>query len=121
MYENWFSPLFVRWAEGHSMLPDDLMFTPSEAVNLLQEEIVFSDTQLANASHLPQNKRYLGSYIGFYGAEDITDQDLCEMGADAGYDVIILTHVPGPHQVATEILDVRSRSQSFDNLIYITR
>lgn len=53
-----------------------------------------------------------------YAAEDYLDQPLCSMAAKAGYDIVILENMVGSFQVVTEVLDVRSRKDSFLSLIY---
>ena len=40
-------------------------------------------------------------------------------GKERGLDVIVLTHMVGMYQVVTEILDTRSRAESFNSLLYL--
>lgn len=54
----------------------------------------------------------------YYAAEDYLDQDLCKVAAAAGYDIVILEAMVGSFQVVTEVLDVRSRQDSFLSLLY---
>jgi hypothetical protein len=38
---------------------------------------------------------------------------LCKAAASLGYDIIILTHMIGSHQVVTEVLDTREDSSKY--------
>lgn len=61
---------------------------------------------------------YIGNKVGLYGAEDDLDQPLCQLAALLGYQIVILENMVGSFQVVTEVLDVRSREDSFRSLIY---
>lgn len=61
---------------------------------------------------------YLGQWLGAYAKEDIFDQLICELAQEAGYDIVILEHMIGSHQLTTEILDTRSRIKSLDSLVF---
>src|SRR5438132_6936899 len=71
------------------------------------------------ADSLPQVPHYAGTYIGLYALEDKLDQPLCLLGREYNLDVIILRNMVGSHQVVTEVLDTRTREESFKSLIYI--
>jgi hypothetical protein len=114
-------------------LPDDLMMTPLEVAAYTKEmdrhnklHKISGPLQLYNRSfteeeiaRLPQRKRYMGQLLGFYASEDSFDRDLCLLGKELGYDIIVFTHMPGSHQIVTELVDVRDRTTSFDSLVYI--
>lgn len=77
---------------------------------------------------IPRDLRIKSNTIEYYGgddlernlyaAEDNLDQPLCSMAAKRGYDIVILENMVGSFQVVTEVLDVRSRHDSFLSLIY---
>ena len=100
-----------------SILPDDLMMTPSEAF-----AADGGDNELwtyESVAALPQVKHIAGSYLGLYAFEDKLDQPLCIAAREQGLDVVILTHMVGRFQVVTEVLDTRSREKSFASLVYM--
>ena len=68
---------------------------------------------------LPQTKRYAGYLSGMYAMEDDLDQEICLGGKQRGLDIIVLTNMIGMYQVVTEVLDCRSRSECFANLVYL--
>lgn len=55
---------------------------------------------------------------GLYAAEDKFDQPLCKLAAKLGYDIVILEAMVGSFQIVTEVLDVRSRKDSFLSLVF---
>lgn len=55
---------------------------------------------------------------GIYAYEDDLDQLLCRTAAMVGYDIVILESMVGGFQVVTEVLDTRSRKDSFCSLVY---
>jgi hypothetical protein len=61
---------------------------------------------------------YSAHKLGLYAAEDILDQFICVEASKNGYDGIILTHMVGSRQVVGEVLDTRSRTESFQNLYF---
>lgn len=74
---------------------------------------------------LPRNLRYTTedgvTYYNsseLYAAEDPLDQVLCLLAQEAGYDIVVLENMVGSFQVVTEVLDVRSRYDSFLSLVY---
>jgi hypothetical protein len=118
-----FSKEYIAFAEGKSGLPDDLLFTPVEAFTHfppIKHQLLDPTLYLENAERLPQRKRYLGVALGFYAVEDILDQYMCSLAEELGYDIVLLTHMVGSHQVVSELVDVRLRKDSFDSLIYLT-
>ena len=61
---------------------------------------------------------YDGVYEGkkYYAMLDGYDQTICMMAKEAGYDTVLLQKEPGKYRTVTEILDVRSRSVSYDSI-----
>lgn len=53
-----------------------------------------------------------------YAVEDDLDQLLCRSAAMVGYDIVILESMVGGFQVVTEVLDTRTRKDSFRSLVY---
>lgn len=100
-------------ARMHSegILPRDLMMTPSEAVAARGGKAVM-------LRGMSDDKHYAGNYLDLYALEDWLDQPLCNAASYAGYDVVILENMVGRYQVVTEVLDTRSREESFASLIY---
>ena len=58
-------------------------------------------------------------YFDLYGLEDVWDQPLCVGASKAGYDIVVLENMVGKYQVVTEVLDTRSREDSFSSLLYV--
>lgn len=94
-------------------LPRDLMMTPLEA-------FAYSRHGGIDPASLSQAKHYAGAFLGLYAAEDAWDQPLCNAAREAGYDVVILEAMVGSFQIVTEVLDTRTRENSFQSLVYIT-
>ncbi len=95
-------------------LPKDLRLTPQEYYKLYPKQ-VSSDF----VKSLPQLKYYAGKKLGLYAEEDNFDQNICNLASNKGIDILILTHMVGSHQIVTEVLDTRSRDNSFKSLIYV--
>jgi hypothetical protein len=134
-----FQKLVLRALETYDKL--DLMFTPSEFVTFVKK--VMSDDTLGkrvdNVIELPSNvenmlkdmrlkdpvvrddtrRYYCGHVLGVYAAEDDLDQAICRNARAQGYDIIILERMVGSRQLVTEVLDVRSREESFKNLYFL--
>ena len=57
-------------------------------------------------------------YIGFkyYGKTDYLDQSICVLAREKGYNTVILQREIGERRVVTEILDTRSRAESYKNI-----
>lgn len=98
----------MKHAEGK--YPQDLMMTPREA-----QRHSLDNHSLEGVSN---NKHYVGMWLGMYALEDPLDQPLCIAARDAEYDIVILESMVGRFQVVTEVLDTRSREDSFSSLIY---
>lgn len=95
-------------------LPQDLMFTPDEYARYSYE----INSTFINTSGIPSQSLGYGGGI-LYAVEDALDQPLCKLGKDNNLDLIILKSMPGSFQLVTEVLDTRSREDSFKSLIYI--
>ena len=93
--------------------PRDLVMTPTQVVDLSGYN---SDIDPAT---LPQELHYAGKWLGLYANEDNLDQLLCNGARDAGYDIVVLESMVGSFQVVTEVLDTRSREDSFKSLVYV--
>lgn len=52
----------------------------------------------------------------FVSAVDFTDQYICSQARELGYDTVLLQREIGETRVVTEILDVRSRDESYQNI-----
>ena len=98
----------------NGIYPLDLMLTPQQALDYMghrdSEDI---HTDLPNAPH------YAAEYLDLYSAEDYLDQPLCNAARDAGYDIVVLENMVGSFQIVTEVLDTRSREESFRSLVYV--
>lgn len=103
---------FMKYIKGE--LPKDLILTPDEYV--LYKIELYGKYDGPDPSTIPSS-HYIGMKI--YSLEDFLDQPLCTLGKDNNLDIIILEYMPGNFQVVTEIVDTRSRKDSFKSLIYI--
>lgn len=52
-----------------------------------------------------------------YADEDRFDQPICLMARHLGIDCIILTHMIGDHRIVSEVMDSRSREESYGNIV----
>jgi hypothetical protein len=108
------------WIDGE--LPSDLMMTPREYIDaMLKHGLIDDSYMILSGGHLdmlPQTKVYCAHLLELYASEDIYDQPLCNLAAEKGYDIVVLTGMVGSHQVVSEILDTRHRDDSFSSLIY---
>jgi hypothetical protein len=95
-----------------NILPPDLKMSPNDLLKLLGQEAEEDGT-------MDQTPRYVAKQLNLYALEDGYDQPLCKMAASKGYDLVILTSMPGSFQVVTEILDTRPQEESYASLIYI--
>lgn len=59
-------------------------------------------------------KNYIG--VKFVGHFDDLDQSICQLAQKAGYDTVLLQREPGEERTVTEILDVRTRIESYASL-----
>ena len=105
---------FIKYTR--KLIKEDLMLTPLEAYDL--DHPTGEDVERDEVAKLPQVKHYAGDYLGLYAIEDELDQPICLAGKRADLDIIMLTHEPGSFQVVFEILDCRSREESYKSLIY---
>ena len=70
---------------------------------------------------LPPVNTMVNSEVGYdesfmYAAEDFWDQPLCHFAKLQNYEAVLLTNMVGSHQIVFEVLDTRTRSESFSNL-----
>lgn len=100
--------IFDKFMNGD--IPSDLILTPEQYYEATDSTVPFSTIDI--------EPLYAGKILGLYALEDDLDQPLC-IAAKPNYDIVILESMVGSHQVVTEILDTRSRSVSFNHLIYI--
>ena len=96
-------------------LPGDLMMSPVDASKYVDNAAL----QVISPA-LSQREHYAGKFLGLYAEEDTLDQPLCNAARAQGIDVVILTHMVGAYQIVTEVLDTRTRAESFRSLVYIT-
>ena len=93
--------------------PLNLMMTQSILNDAMEEENVHPNLDIYEVPH------YAADVLDLYAAEDHLDQPLCNAARNAGYDVVILENMVGAFQIVTEVLDTRSREDSFKSLIYV--
>lgn len=108
---------------------ESLMFTPRELINFVKNNDITHHnprfnyiingpaSRLINMQH--QRKYYCGHVLMLYALQDFLDQPICTAAYKQGYDIVVLTHMVGSRQMVTEVLDVRSREESFANLHYL--
>ncbi|CAH6420739.1 Hypothetical protein POVR2_LOCUS241 [uncultured virus] len=92
--------------------PRDLMMTVGET------QITYP-FRVQDASLDDDDRHYAGVYLDLYAEEDVWDQPLCIAAREAGYDLVILENMVGKYQVVSEVLDTRSREDSFGSLLYV--
>jgi hypothetical protein len=51
--------------------------------------------------------------------EDFLDQPLCVLARELGFEVVLLTTMTGNSRIVAEVLDARSREESFDSVVII--
>lgn len=94
----------------------NLLYTPLE---LVKYEFFDHFCRIGHfASDVPQVPLYCGEITGLYAKEDGFDQILCLLAKEAGIELVVLTRMVGKKQIVTEVLDARSREESFCNLIF---
>lgn len=111
-----------------------LMFTPRELIDFFKNNNISLDGESENYARLryivngppkrlfnmqPNRKYYCGHVLRLYALQDFLDQPICTAAYKQGYDIVVLTHMVGSRQMVTEVLDVRSREESFANLHYL--
>ena len=93
--------------------PKDLMMTPEEIADMYESD------ELNWRIDLPQIPHYAAEHLSLYAAEDYLDQIICREARKFEYDIVILENMVGAFQIVTEVLDTRSREDSFKSLIYL--
>lgn len=51
-----------------------------------------------------------------YASEDEIDQPLCKLAREEGYDTVVLMRMQGKKRIVSEVLDVRERNISYNNI-----
>lgn len=88
---------------------DILTYTPSEIKRLTGFKGSKFYNSLYEYNKLPNKKMYYGNRW-LYASEDDFDQEICYAAKLLGYDIILLTHMPGSTQIVSEVLDTRRDS-----------
>lgn len=105
------SNMLYESIEDDTSLPSDMGFEvdPTKSMQEQWLEIV----------HLYQEKEInpLRHYPDLYAKEDVFDQILCLEAKRQGIDCIILKYMTGASRVVSEVLDTRSRIQSFSSIL----
>lgn len=106
-----------------SMGDSRLLFTPSmflqwtlknmsaERYNTVRNSMI-GDLQM-------DRECYAAKQLGLYALEDPLDQMICNIAHQQGYDCVMLSNMVGSRQIVSEVLDVRSRSDSFRSLAWL--
>lgn len=66
-----------------------------------------------------EREYYAIQHYSYYARQDELDQKICVVARALGYDVVLLTHMIGSRQIVYEVMDTRSREESFANLFII--
>ena len=96
-------------------LPEDLKLTPSEYYSIFPDKY---SNNINIISDIPSTKTYCGTFTYLYSRDDVFDQEIYILAKNLDIDVIILTKEIGKYQIVTEVLDIRDRISSFEQLIY---
>ena len=120
---------------GSSVEPDSEDYAPfniydvslllSHAKRLLSSDLIMNIDEIRNLHQFTirggelGTKYYAGELLGLYALEDALDQPLCHAASAKGIDILVFTHMIGSFQVVSEVLDTRSREDSFRSLVYI--
>lgn len=120
---------------GSSQVPDtedyapfniyDLSLLLDHSKGMLPPNLMMEVDQIGKLRKYPikggvqGSKYYAGDLLGLYAEEDAFDQPLCRGASRMGIDILVFTHMAGSFQVVSEVLDTRSRDDSFRSLVYI--
>jgi len=96
------------------IIPADLMMTKGEIQSIINDLAAGN----GNTDDEPGTQKIYATDLQLYAEEDGLDQPLCILARDQGYDIVVLTNMVGSHQVVTEVLDTRSRVDSYRSLVY---
>ena len=116
----------INMEDLHVVEPDDdLYMTPQDFFDKYPEKVIgidYDPNETYNLEELFPNlqydrKYYVAHILNYYADQDSLDQAICEAAKTEGYDVIILEKMVGSRQIVSEVLDVRDRMESFDNLV----
>lgn len=112
------SALNKEWEE--KKIKPDLMYTLRE---LYDENMTWNLADSYYPNDADDSIFYCGKAINLYAEEDSFDQILCLLAKSAGVDLVVLTRatfaVVGAKQIVTEVLDARSREDSFKSLVFV--
>lgn len=116
---------FMMYVDGK--IPQDLILTPEDVIKikLTRRYSVTTDEELIDWLQTETlgmqsfEPRYAAHRLELYALEDDLDQPICKLAAKYNKDIIILEKMIGSHKIVTEILDTRSREESFKHLVYV--
>jgi hypothetical protein len=103
----------ITYNDNTNMSKNDIMFHENSFQYV--QAVTYPGLPIENINQTP---KYVGHELNLYAFEDIYDQPLCRAASALGYDIIILEEMIGSFQIVTEILDTRSKSDSFSSLIF---
>lgn len=113
----------IDWlSENYSLLPKDLLMTPTQVVNTIAkleyEDCIYSLNKIysGEAKNIPQTVEYVGKIFGLYALNDSLDQDLCIAARKRKIDILVFEEEVGSRQLVKEVLDTRERTKSFSSL-----
>lgn len=112
-------------ASFHEVLDDtvDVLYPKNMASEDLTEDILNVYLGKNNLLGIDQEYRDKNGkyYEQMYALEDPLDQTICKMARELRYDGIFLSRMVGSRRVVSEVLDTRSREESFKNLVFNIR
>jgi hypothetical protein len=103
----------------------DVSLLLDHALGLLPSDLKMNLEDIRRLRRFPMKggeqgiKYYAGELLDLYAHEDAFDQPLCHHACKKGIDILIFTNMVGSFQVVSEVLDTRSREDSFKSLVYI--
>jgi hypothetical protein len=73
---------------------------------------------MLNMAYKNDKDTYMGGEngYGFYSQYDYADQVICSLARAQGYDTVILQREPGHETIVSEILDTRTREESYNSI-----
>lgn len=104
--------LFCNWV----LVTDNKILAARELGMSIEEVAEILEEEVKEIEDFWEGRRLIPLDDEFYSYEDELDQDICKFAHEEGYEVIILKMMNGTNRYVTEILDVRSRSKSFQSL-----
>lgn len=113
-FDGTLGALFRDWEERK--LRPDLLYTCQE---LYDENMHWNLADSYYPGDVDDTVFYCGKVLDLYAAEDPFDQILCLLAKVVGVDLVVLTRMVGAKQIVVEVLDARSREDSFKNLVFV--